>query len=497
MIKYLSVFFLLSTSILFAQSTTKLKVTESATFKDKVKSYGISSMHTTKDGFTGIIRESKRDILFDVFDDKLNKIYSTVVESHKKESYVGDLFYGDEIKFFTVFSPKARERIVYCHVFNLKNKTHKKIKLFEKIIAKRTYLFPSRSERQTSFAISPNGKYFALVTDNIKKDINSYAVRVFDSNTLKLINETTYQEHEEKYFVHNDLSVDNDATVFVLGKLYKKGKADKKKGEANYEFILNKVSKNGVKDLAISLGEDFIKSLTISIKNNQLHLLGFYSGKNSSRIKGGCNFIVNPESFSLVNKKNYELPKDVYEDLYGYRKAVKKKKKKKELKNFYIDYILEDSFGSTYLLAEEFYITSHYVSSGNGGGYWSTTYHYDDILILKFNESGDLAWGRSIYKKATSPSYNAFIKNDNLHVILNSGKNLTEKKDGRTKVSKGWFESSSLYDIVYNNEGEVSYDKIQDNKGKTYYTPFYGNYSNEKFIMKSSGRKKRQFMILE
>ena len=68
------------------------------------------------------------------------------------------------------------------------------------------------------------------------------------------------------------------------------------------------------------------------------------------------------------------------------------------------------------------------------------------------------------------------MKNGELHVILNSGKNLTEKTDGRTKASKGWFESSALYDFVYSATGEVSYDKIQDNKGNTFYAPFYGTF---------------------
>ncbi|EPR70713.1 hypothetical protein ADIWIN_3360 [Winogradskyella psychrotolerans RS-3] len=148
-------------------------------------------------------------------------------------------------------------------------------------------------------------------------------------------------------------------------------------------------------------------------------------------------------------------------------------------------------------MAEEFYITQTYVSTGMNNGYWQTVYHYDDILIFKFGVSGNLDWGRSIFKRSNSPSYNAFLKNDELHVLLNSGKNLLEKDDGRTKVSKGWFESSSLYDIVYNSSGEVVYSKIQDNKGKTYYQPFYGTYQDGKFIMMSSGGKKRQFMILQ
>jgi hypothetical protein len=64
-------------------------------------------------------------------------------------------------------------------------------------------------------------------------------------------------------------------------------------------------------------------------------------------------------------------------------------------------------------------------------------------------------------------------------------------------VSKGWFESSALYDFTYNNSGKVTYNKIQNNKGNTYYLPYYGTFENNIFLMMSSGRKKRQFMKLE
>ena len=212
------------------------------------------------------------------------------------------------------------------------------------------------------------------------------------------------------------------------------------------------------------------------------------------RIKGGCNFLIDTDNFSVKTKKSEDLPKQVYEDLYGYRTAQRKNKKKKELFNFDIDYVLKNSNGDTYLIAEEFYVTQHYVHSAGPmmtGGHTQRVYHYDDILILKFNSDGDLAWGRSVFKRANSPSYNVFLKNDQLHVILNSGKNLTKKNDGRTKVSKGWFESSSLYDIEYAVNGDVSYNKIQNNKGNAYYYPYYGTYKSNKFIMMSVWKKKK------
>lgn len=491
-ILYLLIF---TSSIVVSQTKTSLNVRESAEYVDKESSSIIYAIHTTQNNLTGIIRKAKKNITFDVFDKDLNKVHTKTIDHHKKEVFVGELFYKNEIKFFTVFSPKKNERILYCHIFNVKNKTHKKVELFNTTIEKKQSLFSFNNKRKTSFSISPDGNWFAINTDNIKKNINSYTIRVFNSNTLKQNYSKTYQTFKDKYFEPNDLFIDNDKSVYALGKSFLNGKSQKKNKKANYTFVLNKITQEKVDVLDLKLKEEHIQSLIFSKHNNNLHLLGFYSEENVNRIKGGCDFIIDTNNFSVINKKQHELPKKVYEDLYGYRKA--KKKSKKELSNFSVDYVLTDSKNNTYLISEEFYITQTYVSNGNMGGYWITTYHYDDLLVLKFDNKGQLNWGRSIYKRSTTPSYNAFLKDDKLMILLNSGKNLTEKKDGRTKVSKGWFESTALYNIVFSEDGKVIYEKIQDNKGKTKYVPYYGTYENNRFIMPSTGNYKKKFMTLE
>ncbi|XLS30592.1 hypothetical protein ACJD0Z_07135 [Flavobacteriaceae bacterium M23B6Z8] len=486
--------FLFFFNFISAQNQTSLKVIESAEYSDEVTAKDILAIHTTDANLTGVVRDSKRNILFDIFDADLNKVFSKTVESDKKETFVGEIFYGDEIKLFTVYSPKKTERIVYCHIFNLKNKTVTKEKLFETTVEKRQELFSGGNKRQTSFAISPDGTYFAVSTDNIKKNLNSYTVRVFEASNLNLVFEKAYQEHEERFFEHNDLAIDNNAIVYSLGKLYKKGRAQKKKGEANYQFVLNKLSNTEIQEITIDLAEEHILSLKLSMVDKSLHLVGFYSEKNVFKVKGGCTFIIDTDTFTVQSKNSYKLPVEVYNSLYG--EANADKKQDKELSNFYVDYILKDNNNNTYVLAEAFYISQTYISTGVGGTMVWTS-HYDDILILKFNAQGELDWGRSIFKRSGTPSYNAFLKGNDLHVILNSGKNLSFKDDGRTKVSKGIFESTALYDFVYTEDGEVSYNKIQDNSGNTFYIPFYGTYENDTFIMTSDGKKKKQFMILK
>jgi hypothetical protein len=485
-------------TVIFGQSTT-LKVTESPEFKDTKKAISVLAIHTNKQNRTATLRSSKNHYMFDIFDENLNKIHSQLIERTNKERYIDYVVYGNEINFITVFSGKKKERTIYCHTLNLTSKSHKKTKLFVATVEKNQPLFSGSSKRETNAAISPNGKYIVVATDNIKKNSNAYSVHVYQTNTFELFYTRDYQKHTDKYYEPNDLVIDNQGKVYTLGKLFKEGKKEKKRSEANYQFTLTKVEEASKEDLKISLrGDLHIQSLVINNSNNNLQLLGFYSPTRAGRIKGGCSFLVDPSTMDLVKSETTELPKQVYEDLYGYRKASKMKEKGKELKSFYVNYVLLDEVGNTYILAEEFYVTSHYIAGTNNTvGRWETVFHYDDILIMKFDNEGKLDWSRSIFRKSLFPSYNAFIKNDELHVILNSRKNLNERKDGRTKVSKGFFQSSALYDFIYNSNGDVLHNKIQDNKGKTYYLPYYGTYENNIFVMLSSGRKKRQFMKLE
>ncbi|AFU69124.1 hypothetical protein P700755_002345 [Psychroflexus torquis ATCC 700755] len=498
--------FILSLSNVFAQDNpTSFNITESESFHYDKKIDGILAMKTLNTGVTGVVLEhEKRNVLdkpyffFDIFDKNLIQIFTKKVEIDKNESYVGDLYYNGILKVFTVYQPNKKERTVYVHQLDINHKTYKRVKLFDARIQKKQNLFATKNSHVTNFSISPNNTYFAVATDNISKKMNDYDIRVFDVETNELIYKKNYQKDKERGYEHNDLYIDNDAVVYSVGKrfLSKRERVEQKRGSM-YKFVLNKITETDSQAIDITLDQKHVQSLSITDINDEMHLLGFYSERNENLLKGGCNFTIDLENFRVMSKKFDELPKQVYDDMYNERASKRKNEDKKELKNFNIDHVITTAQGDSYLIAEEFYITTSYAPNGQFGGAQVTTYHYDNILILKFNSEGNLDWGRSIFKVATSPSYNVFYKDEKLHVLLNSGKNLKEKKDGRVKVSKGFFESTALYDVEISQNGEVSYNKIQDNKGETTYQPFYGTYELNRFLMPSDGGKEKRFMILE
>lgn len=492
--------FVLVSFQLFSQTTT-LEVLESVDFREQVPTTEIVGMHSSIENNRGVIKYSTRGYFtFEIFDKNLKPSFSKSIELDKRERPLASLYFENEIKVFSVASPKKKERKVYCYIFNIETKSHTKKLLFEKVTEKNQSLFNGRKKRQTSFAQSPNGKYMVMLTDNINKTTNSFTTHVYKANTLELQYKKDYQKNIEKYFDPNDLAINDSAVVYVIGKQYLKGKSDRKNQKANYEFLLNRITKEENKTTTISLDDEFVSSLSFAKINEELMVLGFYSNRSSNRIKGGCSFKLDPTELEILEKSKNELPPEVFNGLYGYRRALEKSNR--ELNNFSIDHVIVDKDLNTYVVAEEFYITTTYINNGmNGGMMTTTTYHYDDVLVLKFDSKGNILWGNSIFKRATSPSYNAILIKNQLRLILNSGKNLLKKEDGRTKVSKGWFESSSLYDIEFNNNnGEPSYNKIQDNRGKAYYLPAYGTYTSDgSFIMINRGSASsylRRIMLL-
>ena len=121
-----------------AQTNTQLKVTESAEYEDDIKSIDILSIHTAQSGETSMIRNGKKDFLFDIFDSKLNKTFSKTVASEDDEQYVGDLFYKDQVKLFTVASPSKNERVLYCQTLNLSTKSYSKTTIFKSTVEKKS-----------------------------------------------------------------------------------------------------------------------------------------------------------------------------------------------------------------------------------------------------------------------------------------------------------------------------------------------------------------------
>jgi len=454
--KVLFLICLFVSNLIIAQNQSLLKVYEGPEFADVAKDEKIESIYTSSStsGNTIVLRLHKKGMLIDIFNSSLEKIFTKSIKMEKRESYMGNVYYNDEVKVFTDIYKKIGEKVLSCYIINLTDKSVKKIQLALIKIDKEINLF--RNKKGAAFAISPNQNHFSIASYIVHRDKIYFNVKVFNSKTYKLIYEKKNVRNENMFYSISDIQIDNDKNVFVFGASYYDKKSPKSAIAETHHFILEKFSPSNYVNLKIDFENKFVHSLKAFVFKDSYNLYGLYSDKGLSRIKGVCSISIDMESIRVFYKNLKDFPEQIYNDMFVKRKI--KQMKKKELSNFDINYVLKDDNNNVYLLAEEYYLTENYNTFNETS---TTVAHYNNIIIIKFDNKGNLDWGRSIYKQDNKPSYNAFLKNDELHVILNSGKNLKELDDGRTEIYKGFFESSALYDFVYNSKGVESIKKYR------------------------------------
>lgn len=504
MSNYMLRFFFLTLGILcvgfssYAQSSY-FNVIETEPFKDSRRGSSLEGAFTLASGEIVAVRAAKKELLVSSFDANYKLISDVELNLERKESYLGSSFTDEVVRVFTVQKVDKNTRDVFSHNYNINSKKLTKVKLYSATSnksrgSKNGALGTKKHEE--NFRGSPDGRYLAFAVDNMNAKTNSYSIRVYDQD-LNLVYDTSYYSDIERYWSFDDFIVTNDAEIISVGKLYKVGKRDRREGKANYDYVIHKVTENESSSSVLALEDNFINELRFAQTDALIRLFGFYSERSSDRMKGALSYNMQGTNIEDVSLKQAPFPESIYQDLFREARAERLKEKEKEFSNFYLDYAFVDENGNSYLLAEEFYITQTSTPNGAMGGMSTTTqYHYDNILIIKFDSAGTILWGRGILKKDNAPSYNAVVIDNELHVFFNTGKNIIEKEDGRKKAKRHLFSSTALFDVVFDENGKDTFEMIQENKGKAVYRPYLGTYDYDKFILANLSKSKKQFLIL-
>jgi len=479
-------------------------VEETSSFKDIKGASPVSGMFQLDNGETVIVRSFKKEVVVSVFDEQYNFIKNFEYDIAKKESIIGTAVRGDQVHIFTSDKVDKKNLDVYSARYEPGQTSINKKKLFSQNTGKRkgaswlsAFSILNIRKYNENFRVSPNGDYIAFALNNLSGKKFNASVRVYDRDYNEVYNKN-YIEEAENIYQFDDFVVTDNAEIIMGGKQYLKGFADKKNKKANYEYVLHKISQTGTEKNKIDLGDHFVRQLSLSQSNDEIRILGFYSERSSYRMKGGISYTLKGANINDVKVITSVFPKQVFDDLYPKAKAERLKKKEKELRNFELDYVLTDNEGNAYLTAEQFYTTTVTTNTGNGGFTTRTVYHYDDILLVKFDTQGKIAWGRSIFKKANGPSYQPIVVDGNLHVFLNTGKNITDKSNDRKKLKKSFLEKSALYNVVYDKNGDETYELIRENKGKKeFFSPWRGSYDREVFVMPNFSKNKKRFLVLK
>lgn len=346
--------------------------------------------------------------------------------------------------------------------------------------------------------LSSNNNYFVINFDLKNKDKETHKVFVFNTDFEKIYEQLIQKDIKDKYFDYNSIDVDdNDGTVYFLGKSYEnKSRKSKKKGKANYHFELYRVDSNGQKMTSFKYADKFISSLELLKENNRIACVGFYGKKDEGRFNGVCLLNLDPNTLDMVSDKFTPFSDKFMTDKYGNREGKKERKKKKGINN--IDYkglYMMDN-GDIIVNAEEFFITTHTTMTQNGGMRTYTVYHFNDIISLRLDKTGNLKWARNINKAQTgftNSSYTSIPVDGKLYFFINCSDKIKKLSEDRIAFRQTKAKKSNLYTIMIDEDGKIDFKKLIDDKeSKVYYKVNNGNVNvNNKTVILTGKRKKK------
>lgn len=472
---------LLSYASLQAQDIP-FKIKMSDVFKDEYKHSSIVLVENDGNDGVVIVRSYQGGIFssgigyyFEHYDAnlKLIKEYEyemTHSDVEKQSSVLGIIMDGNQVNIINfAYNRDSKAYICSALTANINDFKFNKTELFRlnSDEIKQFSFFSSSNfdgDSGASMIINEDKTAFAVTVDIKDKATETHKLFLFDNKLNKNFEHLFKRNIKDKRFRFENIDVSKDGTtLYLLGKAYTDEKKSKKDG-GKYQYELTKITKDSEKTQVFDTNENFAASLKTIIFQDRLTCIGFYSERNDHRFKGICYFELDPTSLDIRKSKFNAFTEQFMIDKYG-------KDKDKELKNLSFRKILITPQNEIVFNAEEYYLTTTYVSNGPyGGGYSRTIFHYDDIVSAKINLNGEIAWARNINKRQSTDgddsyiSYTSTIKGDDTFFFINTGEKVKKLSNDRIQFGQTSTRKSNLNIIRIKPNGDFDYQEILDDK---------------------------------
>ena len=337
--------------------------------------------------------------------------------------------------------------------------------------------FDRKKEKQINFLKSPTNTFgdnyysqllfdkdqsvFAITVDSKQKGKDLHQIYVFDKRLNKKAFYTFKEETETRHLVFENIAYNSDNSIYLLAKAYQKGKRTKAIS-AKYAYQLFKL-KNETAIVSEFNGQDrYLSALNLITGPEKLRCVGFYSDSGNKKFRGLVYTEIDKNTLEVKMQKFNPFSKQFMLDKYGAEVD-------KEVKNLVFRDLHETDDGALIFNAEECYMKKVFRSESDSRT-WVNRYHYNDIVCVKLNKSGDLEWARNINKAEATEgdeayvSYSTAYNKENNCFFINSGAVPQQISKNRILFKRGYSRNPDVYRIDITNEGEMRYEQLINNK---------------------------------
>ena len=329
-------------------------------------------------------------------------------------------------------------------------RTDKKIKVAELNILKGSGLVKSANTKTGGFDIKLSRDSSKLMiyynVPSRTKENEEYGFHVFDKSLNKIWEKKFVLPYSQELFEVVNHKVDKNGNVYLLGKLYNKIKKNRRKGEANFKYLVISYKKEGteIKEYPIDLGGHFLTDMQIAINDNQDIICGgFYSELGTYSVKGSYFLKIDGETARVesTNFKEFQIDFITQNMKRGEESKARKqevKGKNVELSNYQLSDIIIKDNGGAILIGEQFFVTTYTGTSSDGSRYTVSKYFYNDIIVINISSSGQIEWAEKIAKSQRTTndggifsSYALAVAKNKLYFVFNDHPaNLSEERKG-------------------------------------------------------------------
>jgi hypothetical protein len=310
--------------------------------------------------------------------------------------------------------------------------------------------FMSSYNRKLVYVSEDKTKFLIYINVNLveKDEPEKLKLAVFDNDLNKIWQKEFELPFPNQKFTVASVKLNNQSDVYMTGIYSMSGKeasASRREKKPDYAYHLLSFKDKGesFKDNVIALEGEFITDLLMEINTSGNPVIaGFYSNKDGFDFKGTFYLTFDSTTSAVQIQKQTEFDKKFIQENMSpqeiKRSEHEDKKGKLEMPNYNLKKLFINENGRITLVAEQFFITTSTQQNANGQSVTVQVYHYHDILLINFDETGTVLWKTKIPKRqALGQDYSSFssiLKDNKMYIIFNDNpENLELPTDGVAK----------------------------------------------------------------